>query len=83
MTLRIQIDSRYPVSRSASADDFGAIFASANAAEQVAILDAMIAAMEAHPVQWDHIAIELEQGDNGDLRKKINSVFRYITEDQP
>lgn len=83
MTLRVKIDSRYPLSITASPEDIGAIFACASSDAQIAILRAMLEAMEAHPIQWDYIAIDLDEPENRTLRGKINQTFRYITEVQP
>ncbi len=79
--MKIQIESRYPINMTVSADDFGKLFAAMNSMEQVAVLRSIIEEMEAHPLQWDYIAIELE-GANADLREKLRDRFTYITGDE-
>ena len=77
--MRIQIDSRFPINMTVSASDFGRLFAAMNSAEQVAVFRSMIDEMEAHPLQWDHIAIELEAPANAEARQKLRDKVAYIT----
>ena len=79
--MRLQIDSRYPIHMTVSAEDFGKHFAAMDSEEQVAVLRVMIE--ETHPLQWDHVAIELEEPENADVREKFARIARYVTEAQP
>jgi hypothetical protein len=76
--MRVEIDSRFPVSMTVDADDFGKLFAAMDCAEQVAVLRAMIDAMDAHPLQWDYIAIELENAENYETLSKFTHIARNL-----
>jgi hypothetical protein len=58
------------------ADDFGKMFANMSADEQVAVLRAMVFHMSKHPMQWDYIAIELEEDHNSNLFRDLQNIVK-------
>jgi hypothetical protein len=58
-----------------STNDFGQLFARMTADEQVAVLQAMVDHMRPFPMQWDYIAIELEEDKNAPLRRSLHDAF--------
>jgi len=81
--MRVKIDSRFPVSLTVDADDFGKLFAGMDCEEQVAVLRAMIDAMDAHPTQWDYIAIELERKEHEVTRRKFADIAINLIGEAP
>lgn len=74
--IEIQISSSRPVFIEADADAFGQVFAGMSSDEQVAVFRAMVEHMKPHRLQWDYIAIELEQRDeNREARKELYDVL--------
>ena len=78
-SLEVRIESRSPIWMTVSPDDIGRIFAAMSSIEQVAVLDAVVSAMEAHPTQWDYIAIEFGKVEHDDLFRKLLSIVRGMT----
>lgn len=76
--MRVEIDSRWPVSLTVDVRDFGRLFAEMNCRDQVEVFRSMIEEMEAHPLQWDYIAIDLEADENQDLRRKMGSIVQTL-----
>ena len=76
--MRVQIDSRYPINMTVSAQDFGKHFAASRADEQVAILQSIVDEMESHPIQWDYIALEIESSGNTHLLRGLRQVFHTL-----
>lgn len=73
--IEVRIDSSRPIFVTASADDFGAMFAQMTDADQVSVLEAMVRHMKPHRTQWDYISIALEQPGNSELRNELRSVL--------
>jgi hypothetical protein len=73
--LEVRIDSSRPIFITASSDDIGAIFAKMSDVDQIAVLEAMVKHMAAHPTQWDYISIALEQPVNRELRDRLRHVL--------
>jgi hypothetical protein len=69
--IEVRIDSSRPLFISASADDIGSIFARMSDVDQIAVLEAMVRHMDAHPTQWDYISIALENPVNQALREQL------------
>lgn len=76
--MRVQIDSRFPINMTVSADDFGKLFAAMNSAEQVAVLRSIVDEMDAHPLQWDYISIDLGSPENADTKRRFFEKAVYI-----
>lgn len=74
-TIPVRITANCPVHIEADAASFGRVFAALAADEQVAILQAIHTAMQDHPIQWDHISIELERPENRALLTNLRSVL--------
>lgn len=75
MEIRISSYAGYPVYLSVTPDTFGKLFAGFSADEQVECLKAMFEHMKPHPIQWDYIAIELENPENPEISRKLKEVF--------
>lgn len=73
--IEIQISSSRPIFIEADADAFGQVFAGMSSDEQVAVFRAMVEHMKPHRLQWDYIAIELEQDENSDVREELRAVL--------
>lgn len=73
--ITVDISSKFPVFIDADADAFGKVFAAMADDEQVHVFRAMVEAMKAHPMQWDHISIALEQPVNHDVRDTLRAVL--------
>lgn len=76
--MRVHIESRYPVSMSVDAADFGKLFAQMNAEEQVAVLQEVVDAMRAQSTQWDYIAMELEKSIHRDLKRDLRGIIENM-----
>lgn len=79
--IAVRIDSSRPVFIEADADAFGAVFASLNSEEQVAVFRSMVEHMRPHRMQWDYIAIELDKPENREIRRELLETLRWTTED--
>ena len=77
-TLKVNLYTNAPLFVEASADEIGKIFASADAGEQVAILEAMVRNMLPHQTQWDYVMMELDRPEN----KKTLEALRYVFKDR-
>lgn len=73
--IEIQISSSRPIFIEADADAFGQVFAGMSSDEQVAVFRSMVEHMKPHRLQWDYIAIELEQDENRDVREELRAVL--------
>jgi len=74
--MKVDVSSSSPILRmEVSTNDFGQLFALMAADEQVEVLRAMVDHMKPHTVQWDHIAIELEDPRNVSLRGTLHDIF--------
>ena len=74
--IKVDVSSSSPILRmEVSTNDFGRLFADMAADEQVEVLRAMVDHMRPHALQWDHIAIELEETHNISLRRYLHDVF--------
>lgn len=73
--IRVSIDSSRPIFIEADADSFGKVFASADSAEQIAILRAMAEHMKPHRTQWDYISMEMDKPENAELREAMRIVL--------
>ncbi|MEI9428682.1 hypothetical protein [Mesorhizobium sp. Cs1299R1N3] len=78
--ITVGISGRFPVFIEADAAAFGQVFADMADEEQVHVFRAMIEAMKAHQMQWDHISIALEQPENRDVRDTLRNVLFPTTE---
>lgn len=74
-TITVGISGRFPVFIDADASSFGEVFAAMSDEEQVHVFRAMVNAMKAHPMQWDHISIALEQPENHDVRDALRAAL--------
>lgn len=73
--IEIKISSSRPIFIEAEADAFGQVFAEMSSDEQVAVFRSMVEHMKPHRLQWDYIAIELEQDQNRDVREELRAVL--------
>lgn len=73
--IEIQISASRPIFIEADADAFGQVFAGMSSDEQVAVFRAIVEHMKPHRLQWDYIAIELEQDHNRAVREELRSVL--------
>jgi len=74
--MKVDVSSSSPILRmEVSTNDFGQLFARMAADEQVEVLRAMVDHMKPHAVQWDYIAIELEDPRNVSLRGTLHDIF--------
>ncbi|URC15546.1 hypothetical protein DB2_44 [Octadecabacter Antarctic DB virus 2] len=74
--MKVDVSTSHPILRmEVSTNDFGQLFARMAADEQVAVLQAMVDHMRPFPMQWDYIAIELEEGKNVSLRRSLHDAF--------
>lgn len=78
--ITVRIDSSRPIFIEADADSFGQIFAGLDDHEQVNVLRSMVEHMKPHKIQWDYIAIALEQDENRDVRDELSVLFPAIRE---
>jgi len=79
--LKVSVYTSAPLFVEASADEVGKIFASADAGEQVAILEAMVRNMLPHQIQWDYVIMELERPENKETLEALRYVFKDSTHD--
>jgi len=76
--IEVSVYANAPLFIKADPASFGSLFARMNDADQVEVLMAMIEHMKPHRMQWDFIAIALEQHpDFGSAR----SVFQTLAGD--
>lgn len=64
--IKINVDANAPIFLHLDPDNFGQVFANMNSENQAQVLQAIAASMKKFPVQWDHIAIEMEKPEYSD-----------------
>ena len=83
-SIKVDVSTSSPILRmEVSANDFGRLFADMAADEQVEVLRAMVNHLRPHEIQWDYIAIELEQVENTPLRKSLHDIFNINPKEKP
>tara|TARA_R100001086_G_scaffold22666_1_gene10823 strand:+ start:972 stop:1205 length:234 start_codon:yes stop_codon:yes gene_type:complete len=74
--MKVDVSSSSPILRmEVNTNDFGRLFAFMAADEQVEVLRSMVDHMKPHALQWDYVAIELEEPENLSLRASLNDIF--------
>ncbi|MER9628361.1 hypothetical protein [Mesorhizobium sp. M0296] len=73
--IKVDIRANAPLFIEADPDTFGRVFAAMNSDDQVAVLDAIAEHMLPHPMQWDHIAIELEKPQHARVRGELQAML--------
>jgi hypothetical protein len=73
--IKVDISSSRPVFIEADADSFGETFAHMADDDQLAVLRAIVEHMKPHRIQWDFIALKLEQPENHDVRDQLREVL--------
>lgn len=74
--MKVDVSSSSPILRmEVNTNDFGRLFAFMAADEQVEVLRSMVDHMKPHALQWDYVAIELEEDKNIDLRNSLRDIF--------
>jgi hypothetical protein len=73
--IKVEIRTSGTLFIEAEANEFGRVFASMNSDDQAAVLVAIAEHMKPHPMQWDHIAIEMEKPENGYARAHWQSML--------
>jgi hypothetical protein len=74
--MKVDVSTSHPILRmEVRTNDFGQLFSQMAADKQIAVLQAMVDHMKPHPIQWDYIAIELEEAENAPLRRSLNDIF--------
>ena len=77
--MKVDVSTSHPILRmEVSTNDFGQLFAQMAGDEQIAVLQAMVEHMKPHPMQWDYIAIGLEEAGNASLRKTLHEIFAIV-----
>jgi len=66
-----------PISITVDAASFGKLFAGMSDDDQVEVFRSMVEHMEPHRIQWDYIAIKLQEPGNEALRMELLSVFAW------
>ena len=77
--MKVDVSSTSPILfMDVDADDFGKLFASMAADEQVEVLRSVVSHMSKHPTQWDYIAIELEEAENLEFRTALKHIVQAM-----
>lgn len=74
--MKVDVSTSHPILRmEVNTNDFGQLFSSMAADEQIAVLRAMVEHMKPFVIQWDYITIELEKTENATLRQTLHDIF--------